>query len=113
MIGQRRHVSPKSDDVRVMNPETGTPVPPEGVTVTWSVFWQRRHRDNEIDHSDPPKFDDDGNPIVEPPPTEAPTSDAPEAPEPGDDATPVPTADDAPGEAPTNDAPKRARKADR
>lgn len=64
------HVTPRplEDDqvVRVRDPATGQLVPPQGVTVEWSTYWQRRLEDEEISKSAPPAdADEDGS---EPPP---------------------------------------------
>lgn len=58
------HVTPvRLDDdqvVRVRDPATTQLVPPQGVAVEWSAYWQKRLEDAEVTKSDPPAPEDEG-----------------------------------------------------
>lgn len=68
------HVTPRplDDDqvVRVRDPAAGQLVPPQGVTVEWSTYWEARLRDEEITRSAPSTDDAEASP-ASPPPTKA------------------------------------------
>lgn len=90
MLGERKLAVPAAG-LRVMNPETGRPLPAEGEAVTVSVFWARRARDRDVALSAVPRNADETR--------EEPAAEALDADEPGDQ--------------PADEAPKRGRRNDR
>ncbi len=106
MIGERRLAVPR-EGARVMSPETGRPLAPEGEVVTVSVFWVRRERDKDLDLLPVPP------PAPEVEAGDAPIEDA-EVDVSGDELVPTEEAatDPTPSEsAPISDTPKRRRNA--
>lgn len=93
MLGERKLAVPAAG-LRVMNPETGRPLPAEGEAVTVSVFWARRARDRDVVLSAVPR-NVDAQPSA---PADEPA---------GGDAT------NEPGDQPADEAPKRGRRNDR
>lgn len=50
---RRIHVTP-AKGLRVINPDTGKPLSPEGATVAPSTYWTRRRNASEVTEGKPP-----------------------------------------------------------
>ncbi|TAH39290.1 MAG: DUF2635 domain-containing protein [Planctomycetota bacterium] len=47
------HVAPSSPDLKVVDPETYLPIPPEGAEVQKTTYWMRRLRSGDVVEIEP------------------------------------------------------------